>query len=584
METTKEFKINIEQYLFSISDTKRVKNLRLGDIPMGEDWPVVYILNGAKSAYVGETNNAFKRMEQHLKNEKRNAMRKVSIIFGKEFNKSATLDFENKLIQHMHADAKFSLQNANKGQSVKHNYYQREIYEQTFQTLWDKLKEIGLVDHTLYEVRNSEIFKYSPYKQLTEDQYDCVKLMLDLTGIAIKENKNEKLIVEGGAGTGKSVLAVYYLKCLKDLIDRKTNFDDLDIVLPENSEIIKSIELVKTIHEHKDIKIGYVVPTPSFKNTVSKVFTKTPGLNKSMVIKPIDVSKNDYDILIVDEAHRLKNYKFTQQHGYHKESNRKLGIDDEASELDMILAKPRCLTVLFYDSLQTIRKSDVDRSEFDRLFSDSSMRTFKLSSQLRIKGGNEYIDFIKKLLFDKARPYRLADYDLRILDNPKDLMDLIVQKDKEKEGLCRVMSGYAYDWSNRVRKHKAAEGVKDIDVNGDGKYIYKWNSEFNDSKAILDRKRIDEILSVFACQGYDLNYAGVILGPDLFYNKKTKRIDVDINKVCDSKMIIPGNEDATKRNVLNQYLVLLTRGIEGTAIYAVDSDLRDYLKKLIIKK
>lgn len=97
MEAVKEFKINIEQYQFTLSDYKNIRSLKFNNIKMGEDWPVVYILNGSKKAYVGETNNAYKRMEQHLKNEQRQGMKRISIIFGNEFNKSATLDFENKL-------------------------------------------------------------------------------------------------------------------------------------------------------------------------------------------------------------------------------------------------------------------------------------------------------------------------------------------------------------------------------------------------------------------------------------------------------------------------------------------------------
>lgn len=573
------FETVIEQFKFSDGGAEKVKHLS-----KGENWPVVYILNGSKYAYVGETNNAYRRIGQHLKNEKRNSMKRVSIILGDEFNKSATLDIENKLIQHMHADRVFILQNENAGQSVRNNYYQKEAYEQTFQEIWKKLIELGLAKHNLYAIRNSEIFKYSPYKELTEEQFECVELLLKLTGHSLSTGDKEKLIVEGGAGTGKTVLAIYFIKCLVDLINKNTNFEDLDTVLPEGSELLELIELVKTIQEHKDLKIGYVIPTPSFKKTVQRIFKLTPGLSPKMVISPVDVWKEKYDIIIVDEAHRLKNYEGTQQHGFHKQANRELGIDEKASELSMVMAEKRPLTVLFYDPLQTIRKSDVNPAEFDDLINDNSIYKHELTTQLRLKGGNDYVRFVKSLFTNKPITYTPEKYIFESVDNPDELMRIIKQKNEETRGLCRVLAGFAYKFNNNVRKKRVTTIGSDVDVNGDGKYVYDWNPKYNDSNAVIDDKNIDKIVSVFACQGYDLNYAGVILGPDIYYDKKTKSIEVNLQYVKDKKMKIKGDYEATKRNVLNQYLVLLTRGIEGTYFYAVDEGLRHFIESLIVTK
>ena len=100
------------------------------------------------------------------------------------------------------------------------------------------------------------------------------------------------------------------------------------------------------------------------------------------------------------------------------------------------------------------------------------------------------------------------------------------------------MPFFAYKFNNNVRKNRVISIGNDIDVNGDGKYVFSWNPEYNDSKAIIDDKYVDKVVSVFACQGYDLNYAGVILGPDIFYDKKTKRVDIHVDKVIDKKMVV----------------------------------------------
>ena len=575
----KVFETTIEQFMFNNSGAEKVKHL-----DKGENWPVVYILSGCKYAYVGETNNAYKRIGQHLKNEKRNVMKSVSIILGNEFNKSATLDIENKLIQHMHADRFFLLQNENGGQSVKNNYYQKEVYEQTFQKIWQKLIELGLAKNNLYSIRNSEIFKYSPYKELTQEQFECVELLIKLTAMSLSSGDEKRLIVEGGAGTGKTVLAIYFIKCLADLINKNTNFEDLETVLPEGSEILESIELIRTIQEHKYLKIGYVVPTPSFKKTVQRIFKLTPGLSPKMVISPVDIWKDKYDVIIVDEAHRLKNYFGTQQHGFHKLANRQLGINEKASELSMVMAQKRHVTVLFYDSLQTIRKSDVSSDEFNCLLNDASIYRHELTSQLRLKGGNDYIRFVRSLFSDKPLIYIPQNYVFESVENPDILMKIIKQKNEETQGLCRVLAGFAYKFNNNVRKKRITKIGSDVDVNGDGKYVYDWNPEYNDSRAIIDDKNIDKIVSVFACQGYDLNYAGVIIGPDIYFDIKTKSVEINLEYVKDKKMKVKGDYEATKRNVFNQYIVLLTRGIEGTFFYAVDKSLRLFIEGLINQK
>ena len=88
---------------------------------------------------------------------------------------------------------------------------------------------------------------------------------------------------------------------------------------------------------------------------------------------------------------------------------------------------------------------------------------------------------------------------------------------------------------------------------------------------------------MYTAQGYDLNYAGVILGPDIYYDVKNKRIEIDVSKHSSRDMIYTKGEDISvaKQHIINQYLILLTRGVFGTYIYAVDDNLRDYLKKVI---
>ena len=173
-------------------------------------------------AYVGETSSAYNRMLQHLDNVVRKPMKNAYVLFNDMFNKTAILGIENMLIEHMHADGKFELQNLNSGQSKFHNYYLRALYKELFKKIWELLKDNGLADKKILQVENSKVFKYSPFKQLTDEQYDLeVKLLGDIAE-TLKSGQKKDIIVEGGARTGKSILAVSLIKYIADVCSQKS--------------------------------------------------------------------------------------------------------------------------------------------------------------------------------------------------------------------------------------------------------------------------------------------------------------------------------------------------------------------------
>ncbi len=160
MPQSEAFSIQIEDRPFTLEEAER-----LSHEPRGRDWPIVYILTGKGECYVGETQDASSRMRQHLQNPERRKLTRVSLMTSGSFNKSAIPDLESLLIEHMHADGLFLLQNMNAGQSRYHDYYQRLRYQDLFEELWEKLRRRGLAKRSLFDIRNSEIFKYSPYKR-----------------------------------------------------------------------------------------------------------------------------------------------------------------------------------------------------------------------------------------------------------------------------------------------------------------------------------------------------------------------------------------------------------------------------------
>ncbi len=520
----------IKTFPFNKEDFSQIKEYKFG-----HNWPVVYIIEDKKEIYIGQTVNAYYRSKQHFENPERRKLKDIHIITDEEFNISAAFDIESWLIQHIQADGQYVLQNLTGGLK-NHNYYDKVKYKTKFEVAWDNLREMGLAKNTLADLKNSDLFKYSPYKSLTEDQYFIAKQIFK----DIKKNEFNTFVVNGKPGTGKTILATYLFKYLKEQ------------------------------DETKNMKIGLVVPMSSLRRTIGKVFSKIKGLKSSMVIGPNDVVKEQYDLLIVDESHRLQRRKGIMGYGSFDQVNKKLGLDNSGNQLDWIMKSSKH-QIFFYDENQSIKPADVRPEDFRKL----TTKKYELSSQMRVEAGGEYIKFIEDI-FDLKTPKQnnFGNYDFKIYDNADKMVSDIKEKDK-KHKLARVVAGYAWPWhtkpgSRSTQKH-------DIEING-LKLI--WNSTAQDW--VNSPNAINEVGCIHTVQGYDLNYVGVIIGPEFSYDIENKKLKVDKEKYFDTNGrngITDPNE--LERYVINIYKTLLTRGIKGTYIYICDENLRKYFKDKI---
>ncbi|MFA6520362.1 MAG: DNA/RNA helicase domain-containing protein [Candidatus Paceibacterota bacterium] len=506
----------------------------------GCDWPVVYLLETTNEAYVGETTNFFNRSRQHYENDERRRLKKAHIITDETYNKSAALDIEAFLIEHLAAEGSLMLQNKNDG-IRNHNYYQRSEYRAKCEIIWKELIKKGLIRKEIYEIENSDLFKYSPYKALTEEQYIFVKKL-------VKDIENEKAttyVVEGVAGTGKTILATYLIKYLKD-------------------------------HEStKHLKIALIAPMTSLRGTLQKVFKATPGLKSNMVIGPYDITNESYDLVIVDEAHRLKKRKnLGAAFKAFDEINKQLGLSREATQLDWILKNTK-RQVFFYDQGQSVLPADIDDVDLRQ----KGASFYQLTKQMRIQAGEDYILFIDDTLNQrKAKFPDLKNYELSIFDDVSEMHKAIKEKDK-KLGLSRMVAGFAWPWVTNP-----ANGVpeQDFDIEIKG-HKFRWNSKTKDW--VNSPNAVNEVGCIHTVQGYGMNYVGVIVGPELTYDKDENKIVVDKSKYCDRNGHAGvADPKELERYIINIYRTLLTRGIKGTYIYIVDDNLREYFKKIINNK
>lgn len=173
-------------------------------------------INDNQEAYIGETVNIARRMREHLQNPTRRKLKEINIICDEKFNKSVILDLESFLISHMASDGKYILQNGNSGLQ-DHNYYNRNNYEKNFTNIWNELRKHGIVDKSIDEIENSDLFKYSPYKALGFEQKEIEHKILEVIINNMRNNKCTTVLIRGGAGTGKTILAVYLLKLFADV-------------------------------------------------------------------------------------------------------------------------------------------------------------------------------------------------------------------------------------------------------------------------------------------------------------------------------------------------------------------------------
>jgi len=387
----------------------------------------------------------------------------------------------------MAADELFILQNGNKG-IQNHNYFNRKKYREKFKKIWDSLREMNppLAVKEETEIENGDLFKYSPYKSLYGDQIVVMEKILK----EIESNNNSTFVVHGGPGTGKTILAVYLFKRL--------------------------IEEEKT----KNLKIALVIPMTSLRKTLKQVFKNIKGLKSNMVIGPSEVI-GGYDLLIIDEAHRLRRRKNIVNFNIFSIINQRPGFHKESTELDWI-CKSAKTKIFFYDENQSVRPSDILNESIENL----NAKKFKLNDQFRISpgfDGDDYVNFIIDIFSNKLiKNWKFSHYDFKIYDDLKLMVSKIREHNKSYE-LCRMIAGYAWPWVSKKDKTKYDIEIDDVKL--------RWNSV--NHNWVYSNNSINEVGCIHTVQGYDLNYAGVIIGPELSYDFDKKEFIIYPQKYFD---------------------------------------------------
>lgn len=511
------------------------------------NYPVIYILNGNKEAYIGETVYFKNRMKAHLK--LKNNLNQINLIRHDRFNRSATFHLETKLINYFLGDEKYTLQNKSKTASdFTHNYYEKPYYDQeVFQELWQELHKKQLVNHELHVIENKDIFKLSPFKELSPEQLDLKNKVLEFCETKVNLDESEYgslLVIEGEAGVGKSVVLSSIFNTVQGLHEEASSV----LYNKENYLVVNHEEMFKT---YKNI-------AKQVKHLKSKNFAKpTPLINK---LKKLEKKA---DIILVDEAHLLLTRSDTYNNFYGN------------NHLEELLKLAKVVVIIYdQDQVLKLKSSWGFRTLVEVKKKSTCYEEYKLTNQFRMQANENVIRWINAFKSKKLHPLPNDDhYEVLICETLSEMAGIVKERD-QKYGLSRVVSTFDFE-------HKKDGGTYYVsEENGDFKL--PWNTTDSKYTWAENPDTKNEAGSIYTIQGFDLNYVGVVLGPSVKFDDEANELIIDTSKYMDRGAFagiegIDHVQEVKEQIILNSINVLMKRGIKGLLIYAHDEKLRTKL-------
>jgi uncharacterized protein len=515
-------------------------------------YPIVYVLYSSKQpvAYIGQTVHAIRRMKDHLGNRKRSVHDRTILIGHKEFNQSATYNIETNLINYFIADNQYKLQNVSQtAKNQMHNYYKKEYYhESVFNELWGRLRQENLVFDTLENLKNKDIFKLSPYKELSDQQLEIKNKILEFCRKNIDKEGHHVLLIEGDAGTGKSVLLSSLFNTLQDY----SNDSSSSLADKKNYLLVNHTEMIKTYRS-----IAFSLPN----------LKKSDFLKPTSFINKMEKASKKADIVLVDEAHLL----LSQADTYNN-----FNYDNQLEEI----IKRSKISVIIFDPKQVLKiESFWNKESLERITQQFHTEKYYLTDQFRINAGPEIVEWIKGFVSKKLLPLPVEQeekYELKIFDSSESFKEAIIAKN-ELHGLSRIVSTFDY-------LHK--KDGKEYYVDEEGVNM-PWNITNDKVTWAEESCTINEVGSIYTVQGFDLNFVGVILGPSISYDEENDKLRIYTSKYKDTKAFRTRKDLTPEENlrvkeeiILNSINILMKRGIHGLYIYATDPTLKKKLLSL----
>lgn len=404
----------------------------------------------------------------------------------------------------------------------------------------------------LNQLTNKATEKLSPFKTLTTEQENLVNSITEFAAKHLNNNFPAIYTIYGDAGTGKSVV-------LSNLFERFQQSARQNPTSPffktKNYFLVNHPEILKVYRE---------IAGP-IKGLYKKDFTRPTSL-----INQLDKNQQNIDIAVIDEAHLLLSKADHYNNFYH---------DNQLVEI----IKRAKVVVLVFDQYQVLRmKSLWTPKRLEKITHQYPHQEYHLRHQFRMTASDQLIDWFNHF----TDQYELAaipknsrqNYDFRIYDDAEKMRQAIVKRNDEV-GLSRILSTSGYPSTLDGGKHYIKEGQFKLPWDQYNYTVTPW--------AELPQT-INEVGSIYTCQGFDLNYTGIIIGPPISQVPGTKKLQINLDKYTDSEafkkrgdLTDPQEIKALEeRMIMNSLNVLFKRGVYGTYIYAHDPLLRNSLVQL----
>lgn len=396
----------------------------------------------------------------------------------------------------------------------------------------------------------SKIISNESTFSLLNDQLYAKNVILDKIKKAEKNDEKNVIIVKGGPGTGKTVIALHILA---EMASKKKS-----IFFSSKSKPL--IEAIKHKVDRKDAKLLFASLNP---------------------FVPSRTKENQLDILIVDEAHRIG-----------KTSNSQFTKPSDRTDMPQIEQLIRCskTSIFFIDDKQVIRFLEVGNTDLIKEAAkkyNCHIREVELISQFRCAGSDNYLEWLEsvlghskeKILFNAKKD----NFDFQIIESPEKLYSIIKEKNEEKGKTARLTAGFCWNWSQKLDEN--GELVKDVQV---GSFAMPWEThdKITPPKGYVKwyewaykPEGIKQVGCIYTAQGFEFDYIGVIVGEDLKYDKSTDSLIGNPNGTKDP--ILRRSKERFDEYVKNIYRVLMSRGMKGCYVYFVDKEVEKYFKNRI---
>ena len=385
---------------------------------------------------------------------------------------------------------------------------------------------------------------------LLDEQIAANNAIVSCIRKATASSRKTVILVRGGPGTGKSVIA---------------------------------LNAVGELAKHGK-HVVHATGSKSFTTAVRKI----AGSRGSKLFQyfnsflPARVAENSIDGLICDEAHRLRessNSRFTRRE--HK---------SDMQQIDELIRAAR-VSAFFIDDAQVVRGGEIGNSQLIREHAaeyDAQIYEFELTSQFRCGGSDDYLEWIDRMLgLDDSSPlvpFRNSErMRFEIVSSAVELRDIIETKNREKQNSARLVAGFCWPWSDPNE-----DGTLPSDV-VIGDFAMPWEARDKGRLAPGIPKwfewaskpgGVNQVGCIYTAQGFEFDYIGVIVGPDLTYDPDSETWGGHPEASCDPYLSRSGGDFT--QYVKNIYRVLLTRGMKGCFVYFIDRDTEEYLKEHLV--